>query len=153
MNLPDPGCVLIADSRRDRFPPAAYQWAALRGIQWWRVDLATADFGAAGLDPKALFALSYRTLTYLDFLPALRRYPAPELTRDHLLANAALDLPTTHPSEVGLRRCVGIYQPWEPPSSYFDEVLSFAAKSACGPCLSRKLLTRRSPLLARPVNR
>ena len=68
MNLPGPLCVLIADSRHERFPLVAYQWAALRGIRCWRMDLATGDFSASGLAPKALLALSYPTLT--SFNPA-----------------------------------------------------------------------------------
>ena len=66
MNLPAPVCVLVADSRRERFALVAYQWAALRGMPGWRIDLAAADFSAAGLAPKALIALSYRTLVSLN---------------------------------------------------------------------------------------
>ena len=39
---------------------------------------------------------------YLDYLPVLRRYPAPALTRDRMIAHAALDLPiiaSAHPFE------------------------------------------------------
>ena len=51
---------------------------------------------------------------YIDYLPALRRYSGAELTRDIMLANAALDLPiiaAAHPFEVGLRRYSALYNP------------------------------------------
>jgi hypothetical protein len=73
---------------------------------------------------------------YLDFLPVLRRYLAPELTRERLLANAALDLPiiaAAHPFEVGLRRFAGIYKPWEPLVLHFGEVLTFAREKGLRP--------------------
>jgi hypothetical protein len=66
---------------------------------------------------------------YLDYLPALRRYLAYELTREVMLANAALDLPiiaAAHPFEVGLRRFAALYDPGAPVSSHFDEILKFA---------------------------
>ncbi len=40
-------CFLIADTRRERFPLVAAQWAMLRAMQCWRLDLAAGDFPAA----------------------------------------------------------------------------------------------------------
>jgi len=92
-----------------------------------------------GILPSLPGFMHYSTVchdTYIRFLPALRRYLAPELTRDKLLANAALDLPiiaAAHPFEVGLRRFTCIYRPWEAPSRHFDEVLSFAREKGLRP--------------------
>jgi hypothetical protein len=92
-----------------------------------------------GILPSLPGFMHYSTVchdTYIRFLPALRRYLAPELTRDKPLANAALDLPiiaAAHPFEVGLRRFTCIYRPWEAPSRHFDEVLSFAREKGLRP--------------------
>jgi hypothetical protein len=100
-----------------------------------RAGFTAAVFGAEakpGLrNPLAEFMLHSTPLheLYRDYCPALRRYEAAELTRENLLANAALDLPiiaAAHPFEVGLRRYASLYDPRAPVSSHFDEVLRFA---------------------------
>lgn len=73
---------------------------------------------------------------YLDYLPVLRRYPACELNRDWMLANAALDLPIIaagHPRDVGLRRTAALYQLFQPVPGYFDEVAAFAREKGLRP--------------------
>ena len=39
LNLPPAMCLLIADTRHDRFPLVAAQWAALRSLKCWRMDI------------------------------------------------------------------------------------------------------------------
>lgn len=73
---------------------------------------------------------------YIDYLPALRRYLVPGLTRDLMLANAALDLPiiaSAHPLQVGLRRWSALYNPLAAVSSHFDQVLRFAREKRLRP--------------------
>jgi len=73
---------------------------------------------------------------YLDYLPALRRFPAPAFTRDWMLANAALDLPIIaagHPVDVGLRRYAPLFSPLQPVSGHFDQVLAFAREKGLRP--------------------
>lgn len=65
MTLTSPVCLLIADSRRERFPLLAAQWAMLRGMQCWRLDLAAGDFPAERFGPRTLLAMSYPALTAL----------------------------------------------------------------------------------------
>ncbi len=70
MNSPAPICVLLADTRRERFPLLAYQWAALRGLRCRRIDLAASAFGPVGLGPRVLLAASCPTLLSLDDVQA-----------------------------------------------------------------------------------
>ncbi len=73
---------------------------------------------------------------YLDYLPVLRRFPAAALTRDRMLADAALDLPIIaagHPVDVGLRRLAPLLNRGEPVSGYFDQVLAFAREKGLRP--------------------
>src|SRR5271170_2588609 len=71
MNLPAASCLLITDTRYERFPLLAAQFAALRGIECWRMDLAGADFSEAGFAPNVALAISHSTLA--SFNPAEMR--------------------------------------------------------------------------------
>jgi hypothetical protein len=87
---------------------------------------------------------------YLDYLPVLRRYPAPALGRDLMLANAALGLPIIaagHPENVGLRRLAPLYAPRQPVSRYFDEVVGFARAKRLRPLSLEEIATE---MISRP---
>lgn len=68
-------------------------------------------------------------------LTVLHRYPAAALTRDRMLAMAALGLPIiayAHPEDIGLRRFSRFFDRGGE-VSHFDEVLRFAASKALRP--------------------
>ncbi len=90
---------------------------------------------------------------YLDYLPVLRRYPAPVLNRDQMIANAALDLPiiaSAHPLDVGLRRYAALYRPFERVSTYFNALAAFAREKHLRP-LSLEEIAREMIALPRPT--
>lgn len=66
MNLAAPSCVLIADTRYERFPVVAAQFAALRGMRCRHMDLAAADFPYADFGPNTLLAMSHKALVSLN---------------------------------------------------------------------------------------
>jgi hypothetical protein len=83
----------------------------------------------------------------------LRRYPAPALNRDQMIANAALDLPiiaSAHPFEVGLRRYAALYRPLEPVSAYFNALAAFAREKHLRP-LSMQEVAQEMIALPRPT--
>jgi hypothetical protein len=69
-------------------------------------------------------------------LPVMRRYPVRVLSRDMMLALAALGLPViavAHPSHVGLRRVPPVWQTAKASQDYMDYVLHFAVDKSLVP--------------------
>jgi hypothetical protein len=69
-------------------------------------------------------------------LPVMRRYPVRVLTRDRMLALAALGLPViavAHPVHLGLNRIPLARQPAESGPGYMDCVLRFAVEKSLAP--------------------
>ena len=73
-----------------------------------------------------------------------------------MIANAALDLPiiaSAHPLDVGLRRYAALYRPFEPVSTYFDEVAAFAREKRLRPSsleeIAREMIALPRPTLER----
>ncbi|HZY59167.1 MAG TPA: hypothetical protein VFE56_05355 [Candidatus Binataceae bacterium] len=122
------------------------------GEAGFRAAVFNSDLRAGLENPLPAFMRHSTALheLYLDYLPVLRRYPAPALGRDLMLANAALGLPIIaagHPENVGLRRLAPLYAPRQPVSRYFDEVVGFARAKRLRPLSLEEIATE---MISRP---